>query len=57
MKAAKTVQTDGSQAFYVKIDARVNKEKPFTNPDFNQQSLAKVHGCRCGDVPSVGTSL
>ena len=43
-KAAKTVQTDGSQAFYVKMDARVNKEKPFTNPDFNQQSLAKFMG-------------
>jgi len=39
-KAAKAVQTDGSQAFYVKMDARVNKEKPFTNPDFNQQALA-----------------
>ncbi len=43
-KAAKAVQTDGSQAFYVKMDARVNKEKPFTNPDFNQQSLAKFMG-------------
>ena len=39
-KAVKTVQTDGSQTFYVKMDARVNKEKPFTNPDFNQQALA-----------------
>lgn len=39
-KSAKAVQTDGSQAFYVKMDARVNKEKPFTDPDFNQQALA-----------------
>ena len=39
-KAAKAVQTDDCQAFYVKMDARVNKEKPFTNPDFNQQLLA-----------------
>ena len=43
-KAATAVQTDGSQAFYVKMDARVNKEKPFTNPDFNQQSLAEFMG-------------
>ena len=43
-KAAKAVQTDGSQAFYVKMDARVNKERPFTDPDFNQQSLAEFMG-------------
>ena len=43
-KAAKSVQTDGSQTFYVKMDARVNKEKPFTNPGFNQQLLADFMG-------------
>ena len=43
-KAAKAVQTDDCQAFYVKMDARVNKEKPFTNPDFNQQLLAEFMG-------------
>lgn len=43
-KAAKVVQTDGSHAFYVKMDARVNKEKPFANPDFNQQALAEFMG-------------
>ena len=43
-KAAKAVQTDGNQTFYVKMDARVNKEKPFTNPDFNQQMLADFMG-------------
>lgn len=41
LKAAKAVQMDEHQAFYVKMDARVNKEKPFTNPDFNQQQLAE----------------
>jgi AraC-like DNA-binding protein len=41
---AKIAQTDGSQAFYVKMDARVNKEKPFTNPDFDQQALAEFMG-------------
>ena len=39
-KAAKTIQKEGSHAFYVKMDARLNKERPFTNPDFDQQSLA-----------------
>ena len=39
-KTAQTVQTDGSQTFYVKMDARVNKEKPFTDPAFDQQALA-----------------
>ena len=40
-KTAKAEQADGSKAFYVKMDARVNKEKPFANPDFNQQMLAE----------------
>jgi AraC-like DNA-binding protein len=43
-KRAKTVQVDGSQAFYVKMDARVNKEKPFTNSGFNQELLAEFMG-------------
>lgn len=40
-KKVKADQTDGSKAFYVKMDARVNKEKPFTDPDFDQQALAE----------------
>ena len=40
-KADRKGQLDEEQAFFVKMDARVNKEKPFTNPDFDQQSLAK----------------
>ena len=43
-KTAKAVKIDESQAFLVKMDARVNKEKPFTNPDFNQQMLADFMG-------------
>ncbi len=39
-QAVQAAQTDGSQTFYVKMDARVNKEKPFTNPAFDQQALA-----------------
>lgn len=54
-KAAKVVQTDESHSFYVKMDARVNKEKPFTNPDFNQQLLAEFMGVDvdtfCQQVP------
>ena len=38
-KTAKVVQLDEGHAFFVKMDARMNKEKPFTNPDFDQQSL------------------
>lgn len=37
---AKIVQMDESQNFFVKMDARINKDKPYTNPDFNQQALA-----------------
>ena len=40
LKKAKTVQTGDCQTFYVMMDSRVNKEKPFTNPDFDQQALA-----------------
>ena len=39
-QTAQTAQTDGSLTFYVKMDARVNKEKPFTDPAFDQQALA-----------------
>ena len=35
-KAAKAVQTDGSQGFYVKMDARVKKEKPSQNTESRQ---------------------
>ena len=38
---AKIVQMDESQNFFVKMDARINKDKPYTNPDFNQQALAE----------------
>ena len=43
-KAAKVVPMDESQTFFVKMDARVNKEKPFTDPDFDQQALADFMG-------------
>ena len=29
------------QSFFVKMDARINKERPYTNPDFDQDKLAK----------------
>jgi len=44
VQAKKSVTTDGSKAYYVKMDARVNKEKPFTDPDFDQQALADFMG-------------
>ena len=38
-EAAKVVHMDESQAFLVKMDARLNTEKPFADPDFDQQAL------------------
>ena len=38
--ANKPIPTEETQTFFVKMDARVNKEKPFTDPDFDQQALA-----------------
>ena len=43
-KKAKVVQKDVEQSFFVKMDARVNKERPFTNPDFDQDALVKFMG-------------
>jgi AraC-like DNA-binding protein len=40
-KVAKTILMDEGQSFFVKMDARVNKEMPFMDPDFNQQALAE----------------
>ena len=43
-KKAKVVHKDEEQSFFVKMDARVNKEKPFTDPDFDQDALVKFMG-------------
>ena len=40
-KAAKAIPMGEGQSFFVKMDARVNKEKPFMDPDFDQKSLAE----------------
>ena len=40
-KKANAVPKGGEQTFFVKMDARVNKEKPFTDPDFDQDALVK----------------
>ena len=40
-KKAKVVQKDEGHNFAVMMDARVNKEKPFTNPDFDHFALVK----------------
>ena len=42
--AAPSVAQNDSKAFYVKMDALLNKEKPFTDPDFDQQALAAFMG-------------
>ena len=43
-KTAKAVPLDEEHAFFVKMDARVNKEKPFTDPDFDYYALIKFMG-------------
>ena len=41
-KEAKAKEPD--QIFFVKMDARVNKERPFTDPDFDQEALIQFMG-------------
>ena len=41
---AKVVQKNEEPSFFVKMDALVNKEKPFTDPDFDQEALIKFMG-------------
>ncbi len=43
-KKAKIVHIGEEQNFFVKMDARVNKEKPFTDPDFDQNALIQFMG-------------
>jgi hypothetical protein len=43
-KDVKVIQKDGEQNFFVMMDARVNKEKPFTDPDFDHDALVKFMG-------------
>ena len=43
-KKVKAVQDGEEHTFFVKMDARVNKEKPFTNPDFDHDALVEFMG-------------
>ena len=43
-KKVKVVEKVEEQGFFVKMDARVNKEKPFTDPDFDHFALVKFMG-------------
>ena len=43
-KKVKAVQKGEEQSFFVKMDARINKERPFTNPDFDQAALIQFMG-------------
>ena len=43
-KKDKVAQKGDEQSFFVKMDARVNKEKPFTDPDFDHDALVKFMG-------------
>ncbi len=54
-KETKAVNKDEKLNFFVTMDARVNKEKPFTDPDFDQDALIRFMGVSnetfCGLVP------
>ena len=54
-KEVKVAKRGEEQNFFVKMDARVNKEKPFTDPDFDQDALVKfmdvTHEVFCQLVP------
>ena len=41
---AQTTQKGEDHSFFVMMDARVNKEKPFADPDFDQEALIKFMG-------------
>ena len=41
-KKVKAVQKDDEQNFFVMMDARINKEKPFTDPSFDQEALINL---------------
>lgn len=41
---AKVVHKGEEKSFFVKMDARINKEKPFTDPDFDQDALIEFMG-------------
>lgn len=43
-KKVKVIQKDDEQNFFVMMDARINKEKPFTDPDFDHNALVKFLG-------------
>ena len=43
-KKAKAAKHDEKQSFSVMMDARVNKGKPFTNPDFDHDALVRFMG-------------
>ena len=43
-KTAKPVLQDEKPSYFVIMDARVNKEKPFTDPNFDHDALVKFMG-------------
>lgn len=43
-KEVQAVKKDGEQNFFVMMDARINKEKPYKDPSFDQDALIKFMG-------------
>ncbi len=44
LNAVKDTEGDAGHCFFVTMDARVNKEMPFADPEFNQDALIKFMG-------------
>ena len=43
-KGVKVDKKDANHNFFVMMDARINKEKPYTDPDFDHEALVKFMG-------------
>ena len=43
-QSTKVEKKDAKQNFFVMMDARITKEKPFTDPDFDHEALVKFMG-------------
>lgn len=43
-KEDQSVKKDGEHNFFVMMDARINKERPYTDPAFDQDALIKFMG-------------
>lgn len=45
-QSTKVEKKDAKQNFFVMMDARITKEKPFTDPNFDHEALVKFMGVK-----------